>query len=150
LYAFPIFVQGDRIHIECFDWLSLIFLCYSYPWTLYSFLILWAKIWYLNNLRFFSECTSIFFSISYWSLNLLLWSWLVLLWSWLVGLRNLRLYNDSWKSSLYIRISIRWSEAFIYCELWLLLNVLWLRFVVYRLSWNLSWWCDWRKTLRLS
>jgi hypothetical protein len=137
LNAFPIFVQGDSVHIECFDWLSLIFLCYSYPWALHSFLILWAKIWYLNNLRFFSECTSIFFSISYWSLDLLLWSWLVLLWSWLVlqwswleGLRNLRFDDNPWKSSLYIRISIRWSETFIYCEFWLLLNVLWLRFVV--------------------
>ncbi len=143
LNAFPIFIQGERIHIKCFNWLSLVFLCYSYPRALHSFLILWAKVWYLNNLRLLPKCASVFFCISYWSLNLLLWSLLK-------GLRNLRLDHNSRKSSLYVRISIGWSESFVYGEFWLLLNVLWLRFVVDGLSWNLSWRCDWRKALGLS
>ena len=143
LNAFPIFIWRKHINIECINWFCLIFLCYSYPWTLHSFLILWTKIWYLNNLWFFSKCASIFFSISYRSLNLLLRNLLK-------GLRNLRFYHNSWKSSLYIWISIRWSESFINSEFWLLLNILWLRFVVKWLSRNLSRRCDRRKTLRLS
>ena len=135
-------IQIIRIHRS-----SLVFLCNFNPRAYNSFLILWGQIRNLNNLWLFSKSTSIFVSVPDRSLNLLLRNLLN-------KLGNLRFDNNTGKSSLNIRICVRWPESFVNSKLWLLKNILrllrWIRFEIDSLSLDISWRCDWGKTLRLS
>ena len=147
LNAFPVFVLGISLLMVWIHWSCLVFLSYFNPWTLDSFLVLWGKIWHLNYLWFFSKCASIFISISNRSLNLLLRNLMNYL-------RNLRFDYNPWKSSLNVRLCVRWSESFVNSELWFLHDILWLlrwiRLIIDGLSLDISWRCDWRRTLSLS
>ena len=147
LNTLPVFILRNNFLIVLINWSRLVFLSYFNSWTLYSFLILWSMIRNLNNLWFFSKSASIFFSISNRSLYLLLRNLLN-------KLRNLRFDYNPWKSGLNIRICVRWSKSFENSEFGLLLGILWLLrwnwFIIDGLSLDISWRCNWRKTLRLS